>query len=464
MSPEVRPPERPPARRDAPRGPGAPGAARAAGRSGLAATGSARGARGGLRARLLASFLLPVLLLGLGGLLLLGLPGEPIGPRTTLRDGAVFMGLLAVTVLLATGLAIHMGDRVARPVAWLLRLMDAGQIRLLSKGPTPAADWEIEDLSRRVQVLLLQNLAGAGAMEELDALRSEVTAVLDAAVVGKLDPQLWPRERATHPQTRRLLDFFRVRADSLRDATQGLARLEKLLEQDWRAETRTVREIAERSERCFLGQTEMALELERLERLVRPSPAELRARAEAAQTLADLRDSFARWRGEVEAALDGTGEPAGASEDPAGAAERRRLAARVRAWSAWVEESLALLGTSWSSTGAVDDATQQRLSGGLEKVARSAADAGQQLGALSREAARLQQAWEPLGERLRSLLVRVAEVEAGPDGARSAEVRMTGEAAGSSEEGPAPSRIEEGPGSGNAPQDAGEGESRDSDA
>jgi len=406
--------------------------------------GPARPARGGLRSRMLLAFLVPVLLLGLGGLLLIGLPGDTLAPHSTARAGIVFLGLLAAALLLATGLAVHMGDRVARPVAWLLRLMDAGQIRLLTKGPPPAGDWEVADLSRRVQVLLKQNLSGAEAMEELEALRREIAAVLDAAVVGRLDPLAWPRARATHPQTRRLLDFFRVRAESLRDAAQGLARLEKLLQQDWRRESSAVREIAERSERCFLGQTEMALELERLERLVRPSPAEEQARADAAQALVDLRASFARWREQAEAAIErADAARAGAGPAVAGLPPERRLS-RMREWAVWVEESLAMLAASASEEGAASRATSQRLAGGLERIARSAADAGQELGALSREAARLQRAWEPLGERLRSLLVRVAEVETCPGGARSAGL--------------------DGAGAGRPARDADEGENRDAEA
>ena len=58
--------------------------------------------------------------------------------------------------------------------------------------------------------------------------------------------------------------------------------------------------------------------------------------------------------------------------------------------------------------------------------------------------ARLQRAWEPLGERLRSLLVRVAEVETCPGGARSAGL--------------------DGAGAGRPTRDADEGESRDAEA
>jgi hypothetical protein len=368
--------------------------------------------RAGLRVRMLLAFLAPVVILGVGGVLLLGVPGAQLSPSTTIRGGSVFLGLTLVTLLMAVGLAIHMGDRVARPVAWLLRLMDAGQVKLLSKGPPPAGDWEIETLSRRVQVLLRQNLSGAEAMEELDALRGEIVAVLDAAVVGRLDPKAWPKGQATHPQTRRLLDFFRVREESLRDATQGLARLEKLLEQDWRSETQAVQEIAERSERAFLGQTELALELERLDRLSRPAPDEARARQEMLQTLADLKLGFSKWRQQVGVALDGT-QP----QPP----EEEHLLARLHDWGAWVDESLEMLAATLSANGAGEESAKQRLSAGLEKVARASADSGQEMGALSREAARLQRAWEPLGERLRSMLVRIGEVQGGPGAARNVE-------------------------------------------
>ncbi len=191
----------------------------------------------GLRTRLLLTFLIPVVLLGVGGFLLLTLPqGETALPRplSWASPVAIFAALFALGLLLAAALGLQAGDRVSRPIAWLLRAIDAGQVRLLHQRPVQPADWEIDLLARRVQVLLKQNLSGAHAMEELEALRSEMRALLDAAGAGHLDAGAWPRTRATHLLTRRLLDFLRMREESVRDAAEGLARLQGLLEQDWR--------------------------------------------------------------------------------------------------------------------------------------------------------------------------------------------------------------------------------------
>lgn len=353
----------------------------------------------GLRTRLLAAFLLPVLFVGVGGLLLIGLPGPALRPGSEIHAGLLYLALVILALLVSIGCAIQMGDRIVRPVAWMLRLMEAGQLRLLGRSPAPAADWEIGSLARRVQVLLKQNLTGARAMEELEALRSEVIAVLDAAVVGRLDPERWPREMATHPQTRRLLDFFRVREESLQDAAEGLGRLQALLEEDWRSESTVVEDLAARSERAFLGLTELALELERLERLARPGIISPGGRADdPAVILAELQTGFRKWQAEVAALLADR--------------EREEPPARLRDWGAWVTESLALL--AQAEAGRRDAGRAERLSADLEKVSRRAADAGQELGALSREAARLLAAWQPLGERLRSLMVRMEELQGGP--------------------------------------------------
>ena len=381
--------------------------------------------RGGLRTRLLLSCLAPVLLLGLGGVLLLATPGARggTGASAWLLPGEawlVFAGFFLLAVVLATTLAVYMGDRIARPVAWLLRMMESGQLRLATQAPPPAVDWEMGALTGRVQVLLKQNLSGARAMAELETLRSEMSAILETAHDGALDPTAWPAAQSTHPLTRRWLDFFRQREESLRDATDGLTRLQGLLEQDWREETLAVEEIAKRSERCFLEQTEMALELERIEKLARPAGAGVTNASPAAapgagataievedsaQVLADLRSSVQRWRRELEIALDGGPRPA------TDAAELAHIRHRLREWDAWVDESLRLLGGALARSEAGNGAG--RLAPRLERAARAASKSGQEIGALSCEAAQLQRNWARLGERLRSLLARVDEVHEG---------------------------------------------------
>jgi hypothetical protein len=358
---------------------------------------------------LLISFLGPVLLLAVGGFLLLSGSGWMGSDTGGLLPGEVlvlFAGCVLLALLLAAGLALNLGDRIARPVAWLLRMMESGQLRLMSQAPPPVSDWEMDALTGRVQVLLKQNLSGARAMQELEALRSEIGAILDAAAAGQLDPCAWRREQATHPLSRRLLDYFRQRDDSSRDAADDLTRLQGLLEQDWREETHAVEEIARRSERCFLEQTEMALELERIEKQSRPAGASGAAagdatREDALQVLRDLRGSLERWRGELETALQ-------AGPDAAGRQDRQR---RLREWDAWVDEGLGMAEGSLAQSGAGNGG---RLGPRLERASLAASKAGQEIGALSCEAAQLQRNWARLGERLRSLLARVGEVRQGP--------------------------------------------------
>jgi uncharacterized coiled-coil protein SlyX len=348
---------------------------------------------GALHTRLLLSFLAPVLLLAAGGSLLLARPagrGFPSGGGLV-----IFAGFGLAAVVLATALAVSLGDRLARPVSWLLRMMESGQLRLITQQPPPAGNWEMDALLERVQVLLKQNLSGARAMEELETLRREMSALLEAAAASPLDPDAWPPERAGHPLMRRLLDYFRRCRESQRDAADGLTRLQGLLEQDWREETLAVEEIAKRSERCFLEQTEMALELERIEKLARPGGGPAAPAEDPAQILQDLRTSLRRWRGELDGALEGS----------------HPLRARLQAWDAWVDESLRLLEGSSARGDSGNGAG--RLAPRLERAARSASKAGQEIGALSCEAAQLQRNWARLGERLRSLLARVGEVREG---------------------------------------------------
>ncbi len=54
--------------------------------------------------------------------------------------------------------------------------------------------WEMAALCSRVRVLLRQNLSGAKAMEELEALRSEIETLLDSVDGDRIDADKWPRE------------------------------------------------------------------------------------------------------------------------------------------------------------------------------------------------------------------------------------------------------------------------------
>jgi hypothetical protein len=364
---------------------------------------------------LLLAFTIPVAVLGAAGLWLLWRPQGPLpGPLAAVEPATLFLFLLLASLLVVTAFALRLGDRIARPVTWLLRLVDAGPSRQLSGAAMPVADWEIDALSRRVQILLKQNRAGVRAVEELETLRREIAGVLDAAHTGRLDTAAGATGATTHPLTRRLLDFFDVHAEGLREASDGLTRLQGLLEQDWREETLSVEEIARRSERCFLEQTELAMELQRLARGARSGQESGEAAEDPLALLADLRLGLERWRREVAGALHGGAHRAGS---PAGTAE---IGQRMREWGRWIDESLDLLDRS--VTGGEGGGAQDldRWLPRLRKVAETASQAGQEMGYLSREAAQLQRTWQRLGERLRSMMVRVGEVHARPETVRTA--------------------------------------------
>jgi hypothetical protein len=322
----------------------------------------------------------------------------------------MYSGLLLISLLLSTGLGLYVGDRVTQPIVRLLRAMDTGQIRILGGGAATVADWEMGVLVRKVQVLLQQNLSGAQAMEQLDALREEIAAVLDAATAGDPDVRSWPRERATHPLTRQLIEFFRAREEGADEARGGLMKLQGLLEQDWRDETQCVEEIVKRTERCFLEQTQVAMELEQLERLLGAPERESLAGEEAGGIVKDLRLGFDRWQREIGVALNPVVADAA---DPPGVEVPGDLARRLEAWSAWVRESFDLLEGFASQSAGNGGSTVHRAAARLGKVTSVASEASQEMGSLSREAAQLQRTWVRLGERMRSLMVRIAEVHNG---------------------------------------------------
>ncbi|MBD3235605.1 MAG: hypothetical protein GF330_02745, partial [Candidatus Eisenbacteria bacterium] len=223
--------------------------------------------RGTLRTRLLFFFVLPVLACGAGMIVLIELlligAGGPLS-ATGLR--ALYIGVLLVGLILSTALALHVGERVTQPIAGLLRRMDAGHWRSAPHPRRGVSDWEMGVLEERVAVLLQQNRSGARAVEQLDALRDEIAAVLESATEGAFDPRAWPAERVTHPLTRELLDFFQAQGEQSSAAILSLRKLQGLLEQDWREETRCIEQIVRQTERSFVEQTQIAMELQKLQR------------------------------------------------------------------------------------------------------------------------------------------------------------------------------------------------------
>ncbi len=369
--------------------------------------------RGGFRGRLLISFMIPVLLLGVGAVVLLELvasdAGESGGMPIALARG-ILAGFILLALLTAAALGLQSGDRLTRPVAWLLRAIDAGQVRMLSQLPPPTADWEMDMLCNRVRVLLRQNLSGAKALEELEALRSEVGAVLTAARNGSVDLDQWPEEQATHELTLRLLAHFRAERSRAHTSADGVSRLQGVLEQDWRDETQAMEELVKRAERAFLQQTQLAVETERVERLLHASRRAGGPWEEIATLLNDLSLGIGKWRHEVEQHLEEAGYR-GPQESEADAA--RSLSQRLEDWDAWVRESVAILEETVNKERARYEGGLQRVTTGMDRVTEVVAESGHEVSALSQEVVAHQRAWARLGERLRSLMVRVAEAHNG---------------------------------------------------
>lgn len=371
--------------------------------------------RGALRGRLLLSFAIPVLLLGAGAVVLLELAARGADPTglSVAAARAILAGFILLALLVAAALALQAGDRFARPVAWMLRAIDAGQDRALSQPPPPAADWELEMLSGRVRVLLRQNLSGAKAMEELEALREEIGGVLRAASDGRLDAAHWPAERTTHELTGRLLAHFEGQRERVRASSEGVDRLQAILEQDWRTQTQAVEELVKRAERAFLQQTQLAVEIERVERLFQLTRRELEHGAEMEVLVTDLRLGIERWRREVDGHLEAAGYRASPSAQAAGEGPAPETGARLRDWDAWVAASLLAIDELLNRSRAQREAASRRIAAGLERVAETVAGSGQDVGGLSQEVLQLHRAWARLGERLRSLMVRVDEAHNG---------------------------------------------------
>jgi len=372
--------------------------------------------RGALRGRLLLSFTIPVLLLGVGAIVLLELVagGDDMAGLHPPVARAILGGFILLALLVAAALALQAGDRFTRPVAWLLRAIDAGQTRAFSQLPPPTADWEMGMLCSRVRVLLRQNLSGAKAVEELETLREEIGAVLQVAGTTHLDAGRWPKEDATHELTRQLLAYFQEQNARARQCSEGIDRLQVILEQDWRDETQAVEQLVRRAERAFLQQTQLAVEMERVERLFQISKRELEHGSELESLLADLRLGIERWRNEVAGHLEAAGYGQTGTGAEATVAEARRSAGqRLRDWDAWVSESLRILAETLNRSRAQRETTARRIAGGLERVADVVTGSGQEVGGLSQEVVQLQRAWGRLGERLRSLMARVDEAHNG---------------------------------------------------
>lgn len=377
----------------------------------------AAGRRKMLRTRLLVFFIAPVLLCGAGMIVLAEIMLEgPGGPISTTSVRMLYAGILLLGLLLATGLALYVGERVTQPIARLLRAMDAGGFRRVGRHSVVAADWEMGVLAERVEILLQQNRSGAQAVEQLDALREEVAAVLHEATEGSLDPGSWPPDRASHPLTRQLLDFFRGQTEEADGAVASLRKLQGLLEQDWREETRCIEEIVGRTERNFIEQTQVAIELEKIGRLwareatatapqkIEMDPAaESDAVGEIGCALTELRLGFERWS--AEQARTAAGVAGGCVPRPD----------RMEGWVHWIEESLTFIDQNLEiisrrpPAGAAVGLQDVRMRARLRELAALATRAGQGVGSLSREVAQLQRTWERLGERLRSLMARAIE-------------------------------------------------------
>lgn len=372
--------------------------------------------RGALRGRLLVSFTIPVLLLGVGAIVLLELVAGSegmVGLRLPVAR-AILAGFILLALLVAAALALQAGDRFTRPVAWLLRAIDAGQTRALSQLPPPSADWEMGMLCNRVRVLLRQNLSGAKAVEELETLREEIGAVLRVAGTTRLDASRWLHEDATHELTRQLLAYFQEQNTRALQCSEGIDRLQVILEQDWRDETQAVEQLVRRAERAFLQQTQLAVEMERVERLFQVTQREVEHGSELDGLLADLRLGIERWRDEVAGHLGAAGyRNPGAATDATAEEAPRNVGQRLRDWDAWVSESLRTLAETLNRSRAQREATARRVASGLERVADVVAGSGQEVGGLSQEVVQLQRAWGRLGERLRSLMARVDEAHNG---------------------------------------------------
>lgn len=359
--------------------------------------------RGRFRARLLLSFMVPVLLLGVGAVVLLEVFESETGPSHAAARG-ILAGFILLTAIVAAALAIQVGDRLIQPVAWLLRAIDAGQIRSLSKLPPPVADWEMGVLCNRVRVLLRQNLSGAKAMEELEDLRTEIELVLDAAMTQDFQADQWPPAQATHPLTRRLLSFFQSQTMRDCEASGEIRKLRGLLEKDWRGETSAIHEIVKKAEHGFTRHSQLAIEIKRLEDLVANPPKGSARWPEIQVQLRELRHGIDGWREDAERLLGTTDVPDG--HPPEVTRER------MRDWDAWVQGSLTLLEEAIERAGNGGDATHQMISVGLGKLANEVSGSRQDMTALSEDMTKLQAAWDRLGVRLRSLMAQVEELPA----------------------------------------------------
>ncbi len=176
--------------------------------------------------------------------------------------------------------------------------------------------------------------------------------------------------------------------------------------------------VVRRAEGCFGQQTQVAGGLERLERarsVAPPIPPKWRV----TQThFEDLRMGIEGWRREMlevmdQAAAAIAGRRPDAVLPPAkpGKPSWSVLPGgqRLQNWEEWVQESVDLLGASLAAAVEGGPGSSERTTADLEKVAAQVAGSSREVSALSREVAQMQVAWDRLGERLKTLMVRAGE-------------------------------------------------------
>jgi len=402
-------------------------------------TRSAGGRSGqGFRTRLLLSFLLPLLLLGTVGFLLLDSAAgkhPQLDSKQTILLG--FGAAFAVSVLLAVGLAVNIGDRVTRPVLRLLRLMDAGQLRVLMSAPRfPRSDIrEIGALTERVRALVQQNLSGAEAMRDLEALSEEVSRILEAAGSGRLADPDYEGPHVTQALTRRLLAYLRERETALAGACEGLERLKNLLLADWRDQRERIEGISQRLQAQFVQANEAAVHASSVIKELGGAREAVARLEEAASVLRDMELSFEHWRKESDAFLEDAKRLVEEGEDYRDDAEAvvARLE-RLKEWGAWVQASLELLETSLRPG---DDGlvSLEKVGTLARQVESSTSETAQVLGTLARDALDLKEGWVRLGDRLEAMMARTEEIAALQPGRSTTEGENRVEAKESEEEG-----------------------------
>ena len=202
------------------------------------ARGDREGPRGQFRVRVIAFVLGPVLVLGICYFLLV----EYVAVRPDVVLGEALVGLRlsgAALIVLALVLAVAAGyllaDRVARPIRLLLRFAESGDLPAGAGLFVHHRDWEVFLLYRRIQALIQQNRAGAGALDQLESLRASFETLRVAlartgqngvlAPLGVIEGPCEDIAGLLEAHRARLLDFFRdlrTRAEELRAQFEAL--------------------------------------------------------------------------------------------------------------------------------------------------------------------------------------------------------------------------------------------------